>query len=239
MKGTIPILVVLSVGIPLSQARADDWSAISIGAYTQLGHYNSASQSSFVSEIDDTARSIDGSDTAWNGGFSLGASWRIKNAVIGVGIDYDPFGMTLSQKCHYHWSDGMESNVFVSWEDAGRCARDVAWSASFIGKAGWLASQTTLIYGLGGWTLAKVDQGFEKSFNLEDVGATLGGPSFGGGFEYRLTENWHANLEFRYTKLETFKSVSFSSEARASQSTVLGGDFETVRLGLSYVLPIR
>jgi opacity protein-like surface antigen len=239
MKGTIAILVGLFAGTASGQVRADEWSAISFGAYTQLGHYNSATQSSFVSEIDDTARSMDGSDTTWNGGFSLAANWRIQNAVIGVGIDYDPFGTSLAQKCHYHWSDGMESNVYVSSEEEGRCTRDIAWSASFVGKAGWLASPTTLIYGLGGWTFSKVDQSFEKSFNLEDVRTTLSGPTFGGGFEYRLTESWHANLEFRYTKLETFKNVSFSSEARASQSTVLGGDFETVRLGLSYVLPIR
>lgn len=239
MRGKPAILAALAAAAMTGEVRADDWSAVSIGAFTQLGHYNSATQSSFMSEIDDNARSTDGSDTTWNGGFSLAANWRIQNAVIGVGIDYDPFGTSFAQKCHYHWSDGMESNVYVSSEEDGRCTRDIAWSASFVGKAGWLASPTTLIYGLGGWTLSKVDQSFEKSFNLEEVGATLSGPTFGGGFEYRLTENWHANLEFRYTKLETFKSVSFSSEARASQSTVLGGDFETVRLGLSYVLPIR
>lgn len=92
---------------------------------------------------------------------------------------------------------------------------------------------------MGGWTISRIDQNFEKSFNLEQVHAPLSGATFGGGVEYRLTESWHVNVELRYTKLDTIEMKSFSKEIDAPRFTTIGGDFETVRLGLSYVLPFH
>ncbi|ADJ23552.1 hypothetical protein Hden_1749 [Hyphomicrobium denitrificans ATCC 51888] len=240
MKSAAIVLGAILIVSGAENGKADDWSAISIGAYTQLGHFNSSVESATFNDWSvDQVRSTDSSSTNWNGGLTVAANWRLQNAVIGVAVDYDPFGSTQGLGCLYYWSDGGQSNVFVSDVQSGRCTRDVAWSASFVGKIGWLVSPTTWVYGLGGWTVSRVEQNFEKSFNLEQVHATLDGATFGGGIEYRLTENWHVNVELRYTKLNTVEKKTFSEEIDAPQFTKFGGDLETVRLGLSYVLPIR
>lgn len=240
MKRLMPLFVgVLLVFDGAYDVHADDWSAISVGGYTQLGHFNSASLSATLDGINDQARSTDGSTTNWSGGFSLAANWRLQNAVIGVGVDYDPFGTTLGLQCHYHWDDGRQSNVYVSWDDDGRCTREVSWSTSIVGRVGWLVSESTLLYGVGGWAIAKVEQNFEKSFYLEQASATLSGATFGGGIEHRLAENWHVSLEFRHTAFGTIRKTSFLKESDGIQNTNVGGDTEIVRLGLSYVLPLR
>lgn len=230
----------LLIATLVNSSKADDWSTVSLGAYTQLGNANSAIESATFNDWTvDQARLIDDGDTNWNGGLSVAVNWRLQNTVIGLAVDYDPFESTLALGCLYHWSDGGQSNVFVSDIQSGHCTRDVAWSASFVGKFGWLVSPEAWVYGLGGWTVSRIEQNFEKSFNLEPIHATLGGVTFGGGIEYRLTENWHVNVELRYTKFDAIEIKSFSKEMGSPQYTTAGGDTESARLGLSYVLPLR
>lgn len=239
MKSAAIVLGAILIVSGTENGKADDWSAISIGAYTQLGRSNNSANGAVADGVHDWAKSTDGGGANWNGGFSLAANWRLQNAVIGVGVDYDPLGTTVGSQCHYHWDDGEQSNVYVSWDEDGRCTRDVTWSTSIVGRVGWLASESTLFYGLGGWTIAKIGQNFEKSYYLDRTSTTLGGATFGGGVEHRLTENWHVNLEFRYTSFDTVRMTSSSKGLDAVQNTSIGGASETVRLGLSYVLPLR
>jgi opacity protein-like surface antigen len=73
------------------------------------------------------------------------------------------------------------------------------WMTSVIGRAGWLATPTTLVYGLGGWTYGRFEL---DSYNLgllkvDDYGAQ--GFTVGGGVEKKLSRSWSLRAEYRYT----------------------------------------
>ncbi|MBS0237396.1 MAG: porin family protein [Proteobacteria bacterium] len=227
--------------LPLtSQAQADDWSGLSFGAYTGIGlSHNSARSSTFNESSFGAAQSLPSDATEWSGGFALSANWRMQNAVVGIGVELDPFGATQQMRCRLIWMDGLNSNVFVTDEVIGKCYRDVSWSASVVGRLGWLASESTLLYGLGGWTTSRIRQNFEWPSSLDPTSANLNGTTVGGGVEHRLTENWHVAVEFRATMFEARSVRTVSKELDAPQTTVVGGDVETVRLGLSYIVPLR
>ncbi|HET6388254.1 outer membrane protein [Hyphomicrobium sp.] len=236
----IAMIGVLFFQASISQAQADDWSGFSFGAYTGIGlSHNSARSVTFNESSFGSAQSISGDDAEWNGGFAISASWQMQSTVLGVAIDFDPFGTTQQIECRLSWAAGWDSNVFVSDEGLGSCARDVSWSASIVGKLGWLASDSTLLYGLGGWTTSRIRQSFEWPSSLDSSSQTLSGVTVGGGVEHRLTANWHLSVEFRATMFEA-KSVSgVSKELNAPQFTEIGGDVETVRFGLTYFVPWR
>ncbi|RUP11024.1 outer membrane beta-barrel protein [Hyphomicrobium sp.] len=226
--------------LPFTRAQADDWSALSFGAYTGIGlPHNSARSAAFNASTFGAAQSISTDDTEWRGGFAISASWRMQSAVVAIGVDLDPFGSTQQTDCRLIWTDGFDSNVLVTDVGIGKCNRDVSWSASVAGRLGWLASESTLLYGLGGWTTSRIRQNFEWPSLLEPVSANLNGTTVGGGVEHRLTENWHVSVEFRATMFETRSVRTVSKELDAPQFSAVGGDVETVRLGLSYIVPLR
>lgn len=240
MKIGIAIVGVLFLQTATSQAQADDWSGFSVGAFTGIGlSHNSVRSATFNESSVGAAQSNSGNDTEWSGGFAISASWRMQNAVLGIGVDLDPFGTTQQMDCRLSYADGWDSNAFVSDERVGKCSRDVSWSASIVGRLGWLASESTLLYGLGGWTTSKIRQNFEWPTSLDSASETLNGATVGGGVEHRLTENWHVSVEFRATMFDTRSVRTVSKELDAPQMTVVGGDVETVRLGLSYFVPLR
>jgi opacity protein-like surface antigen len=92
---------------------------------------------------------------------------------------------------------------------------ELDWMVSVIGRAGWLATPTTLLYGLGGWSYAH--------FDVEDVPYDFGlgklqdfhanGPTVGGGIEQKLSPKWSLRAEYRYTD---FGKHSFSTNSRTT-----------------------
>ncbi|CAA2140290.1 outer membrane protein [Hyphomicrobium sp. ghe19] len=240
MRVDILIVSVLFLQSVTSQAQADDWSGVSVGAFTGIGlSQNSVRSATFNESTFGAAQSISDDDTEWSGGFTISAGWQIQNAVIGIGVDLDPFGATQQMDCRLIWADGFNSNVLVTDVGNGKCSRDVSWSVSIVGKLGWLASESTLLYGLGGWTTSRITQNYEWPSSLDPTSATLNGATVGGGVEHRLTQNWHVSVEFRATMFEERGVKGISKELDAPQISVVGGDVETVRLGVSYLVPWR
>jgi len=81
-----------------------------------------------------------------------------------------------------------------SWSTLQPFDQKHAWSIG--GRLGYLATPTTLWYGLGGYT--------QSSFDFFMVGSRdLRGFFVGGGVESRLVGNWSLRGEYRYTQFLT------------------------------------
>lgn len=78
------------------------------------------------------------------------------------------------------------------------------------GRVGWLADADTLIYGLVGWTWTE----FAGEFSGDAAGFIgnydfdVDGLSVGAGIEARVTQNWSAKLEYRYTDYGRYSLIS-------------------------------
>jgi opacity protein-like surface antigen len=109
-------------------------------------------------------------------------------------------------------------------EDAGKYTNEynqpvnleLDWMVSVIGRVGWLATPTTLLYGLGGWSYGHFDVEDVPSYNfglgkLQDFHAN--GPTVGGGIEQKLSPKWSLRAEYRYTD---FGKHRFSTNSRTT-----------------------
>ena len=92
------------------------------------------------------------------------------------------------------------------------------WMVSVIGRAGFLATPNTLLYGLGGWTFGHFDVD-QLAFGLGRIDSfDSDGPTVGGGIEQKLSPNWSLRAEYRYTN---FGTERFSTH---TQSKGTGGN---------------
>lgn len=102
---------------------------------------------------------------------------------------------------------------------------NMSWTLA--ARLGWLATPSTLLYALGGYT----NQGFTTTgyagngatiFSSED---RLSGFTVGPGFEMMIAKNWSTRLEYRYSQFET---------RTLSSGVTMQPSSHTVRAGLAY-----
>ncbi len=127
-------------------------------------------------------------------------------------------------------SDGETSEGFNSDKETGKFTNryndpvnlELDWMVSVIGRAGWLATPTTLLYGLGGWSYAHFDvEDVPYDFGLgqlQDFNAN--GPTVGGGIEKKLSPKWSLRAEYRYTN---FGKHSFSTKSSTTDNSSESG----------------
>lgn len=91
---------------------------------------------------------------------------------------------------------------------------ELDWTVSVIGRAGYLATPTTLLYGLAGWTYGhfEVEDTWFAGSQIDDFGSH--GVTVGGGFEQRLSEKWSLRGEYRYTD---FGKENFSKKVSSNR----------------------
>jgi outer membrane immunogenic protein len=128
---------------------------------------------------------------------------------------------------------------------------DLQWFATFRGRAGWLASPQTLLYGTGGLAIGGFRYSAQNTFAVQVFGPGLGGvtPGFaltvpgttasqtdtragwtlGAGVEHKFTPNWSAKLEYLYID---FGSKTFFA-GTANESRVSFRD-NILRAGINY-----
>jgi outer membrane immunogenic protein len=118
------------------------------------------------------------------------------------------------------------------------------WMVSGLARAGWLADPSTLLYGIGGWTLGRFEYHnvadnlfFQPSETFFARGVTAGL-----GVERKIDSNWSLKAEYRFTHfLPTSAGSAFSWTSTApfvsTQSQAFEGRFanemHVVRLGVS------
>jgi outer membrane immunogenic protein len=119
---------------------------------------------------------------------------------------------STSQSSNSASSAGTQTNRYP-----GSNQLQLDWMVSIIGRAGWLATPSTYLYGLAGWSYGhfEVDE-LQFGFGLfDEFGAH--GPTVGGGIEQKLSPKWSLRAEYRYTDFGE-QTVSASGSSRFAQS---------------------
>jgi outer membrane immunogenic protein len=120
--------------------------------------------------------------------------------VVGVGADWT-FGDGIS----------IDRNHEDDWGIRRHWDANVNDMVDVYGRAGFAPTGSLLIFGLVGWTWADVDAGFRARHDeWEDVrlndddNFNANGLTFGGGVEWKFTENLSIRGEYRFTDLDNF-----------------------------------
>jgi outer membrane immunogenic protein len=127
-----------------------------------------------------------------------------------------------------------QSTLSVSAGGAGASVNispNFSWSA--MARLGWLATQSTLLYAVGGYTGESVTSsatafagGTGATFSTNTM---LSGWTVGPGIEARIADGWSSKLEYRYSEYGTQTVVP---------GITVQPSTHTVRLGLAYKFPV-
>ena len=148
-----------------------------------------------------------------------GCDYQLDRIVVGLFGDYD-FGKTEFQTTAT--LGGLNAGITAAVRDS--------WTIG--GRAGFLTTPDTLLYGLVGWTNARTDDialTTNAGFNLALDPGKLDGMTVGGGIETRLSKNISAKLEYRYTQFDRVEIPVIAGLALGQEN-----DMHTVRVGLNY-----
>jgi outer membrane immunogenic protein len=131
-----------------------------------------------------------------------GFDWEVAPSfVVGIGADWT-FGDGIEiERNHHDEEDGWRSR----WD------AQVGDMVDVYGRAGFAPTGSLLIFGLVGWTWADVDAGFrirhdehEDWRDNNDDEFNADGLTFGGGVEWKFTDNLSIRGEYRFTDLDNF-----------------------------------
>lgn len=174
--------------------------------------------------------SADLSNTEWRGFGTVqaGLDGQLDAFVVGVLADYD-----------FYFGDGSQGSTTIS--DVGTVSYETelknVWSVG--GRAGLLAMPNLLLYGMGGYSQARLDGNvaavadlsLDHQPNLEHPDTRLSvklpdelhGFFVGGGGEIRLTDNLGLKLEYRYTRFQSESASGSVTNVGAFQQNIGGG----------------
>lgn len=124
------------------------------------------------------------------------------------------------------------------------------WMASALVRAGIIVDDQTLLYGIGGWTVAEfVSKSIFDDFIQPRDRFITSGWTAGGGVERRLDSNWSVRAEYRYTDFGqhtlnhqfSFRSTSgtvFVTTQNAQGVAKFDQSLHVGRFGLAYTFPV-
>ncbi len=143
---------------------------------------------------------------------------------FGAGFDWQPCSRcVIGLFGDYQLSDA--STTLTLGTASASVDTNYLWT--FGGRAGWLATQSTLIYGLAGFTEGQFEG---KGFAAPIGKITSSGWTVGGGVEQQLGGGFSLKGEYRYNNLEPH---SFAGGAISVDSDVQG-----VFASVAYKLPV-
>jgi opacity protein-like surface antigen len=116
------------------------------------------------------------------------------------------------------------------------------WMATGLLRAGILVDDLTLLYGLGGWTVAQFEARnlTDNAFFQPNESFWANGPTAGIGIERKLDSRWRVRAEYRYTKFDTAHAhdesafVSGTNSQTYSRSTQFDQSMQSGRIGVAY-----
>ncbi|GLH78312.1 hypothetical protein SSBR45G_32210 [Bradyrhizobium sp. SSBR45G] len=118
------------------------------------------------------------------------------------------------------------------------------WMTSALLRAGVLVDPQTLLYGLGGWTFAKLDARnlTDNAFFQPNETVWVNGPMAGLGLERKLGAHWSFRTEYRYTKFNAARTqdqTSFVANFGSQQywrATQYDLSMQSARIGFAYLI---
>lgn len=171
-------------------------------------------------------------DNSIIGGASLGYDWQINNFVVGGVIDFN-------------FTDLNDKQIGRSLTPATyTVSRELDMLATLRARAGYLATDSLLIYATGGLAYGDVDFGYSQPGSAAVTTTTGGqkddfGYTVGAGVEAKLTEKISIGAEYLYTNLggNDFRANLVGGPFGAGttgRGTDGDFDFHTVQVKLNY-----
>lgn len=204
---------------------ASNWTGFYVGA--QAGWAFGGDGGEGIFEDDDEDDLFEGDDF---GGFTVGAK-------VGYDVQVNRFVVGLVADVNYL---DFDSDIDFDDEDtdaAMSLSESIDWYASLRGRAGFLVTDTVLLYGVGGLAYASTDSegtfidedGTEGEFGDDD---DSWGWTLGAGVEAAVTQNLRVGLEYAYFDFGDGEDEDDDSESFDFDSADF--DFHTVRASVSY-----
>jgi outer membrane immunogenic protein len=211
LGGASSMAIAADMAVP-EPAPVMSWTGFYLGAGGGVG-WADVSIDHKLCELDDDGKICDPEEDVWKRSFDEssdgdiigvvqgGFDWEVAPSfVVGVGADWT-FGDGIS-------IDRSHNDEDSEWRH--RWDAQVNDMVDVYGRAGFAPTGSLLIFGLVGWTWADVDAGFRLRDDSEDWrhnsddNFNANGLTFGGGLEWKFTENLSVRGEYRFTDLDNF-----------------------------------
>lgn len=191
------------------------WTGFHVGIH---GAYDWATTNADTN-IPGVAMSGDAMGGSFRPGVNLGYDVQLGRMVAGVFADYTA-GL-----------DGMEATAGLGPIAVGFKA-DIAHTWTVGGRLGYLVTNRTLLYGLGGYTWAKTTNADVSLAGITLATLPIGdlsGFTLGAGIEREIGAGFRLKAEYRHTWLED-ANIAIAPGANVG----MGGNVNSIRVGLSY-----
>lgn len=178
----------------------------------------------------------------------LYAGWnsRISNIVVGAQLEATAADLIFSSTGRKAYAN-FDNNGPNGQTAVGDFRPQVAarWIASVLLRAGLLVDEKTLVYGIGGWSIAQFEARnvTDNPFYQPIETFLANGWTAGAGIERKLDSNWSVRAEYRYTGFGTartsdnfnfqFAAPPFLSQAHQRQ-TAYDQSMQAGRIGFAY-----
>ena len=244
-------------------AWSDSWAGPYLGVYFGAG----AGHAAQVYAKSDNGRSSDGINTSTSsqpssGAFAgdmtgsmnelfLGYNWRQGNLVVGAQLEgtlFSDVSSTVIGPLHRAASsttNGVPNNFSSFSTDTGQNTQQLRSSVGLIGRAGFLATQDLLLYGLGGLELGHfVYYGGKDAVGGEN-GKWVAGYTAGVGGELRIGGQWSLRGEYRYMHFDVDRNeviagssvnrlTGFTASTLTNTVRQTAADFHIGKIGVVY-----
>jgi len=238
MKNVLSIVVafVLTSGSALAADMAVkapppspyNWTGIYIGGQIgsvrdSAGWFEDASGGAFAGFKDDSVKA-----SSWLAGAQAGYNYQAGWAVFGVQADASGANMSTSSSCFLEFPA-----IFQT------CSTSIKALGTVTGRIG-AAFDKSMVYVLGGWAWEreKLTDGCSNCFIVPGVAnyhETAGGWTVGAGFEYALTQNWSAFVQYNHVDFGTRDLTFVSTLAIIPNFTEnIREHLDIVKLGINY-----
>ena len=153
------------------------------------------------------------------------------NNAPGETYDYSKSGGLLGGHLGYNWQMGqwvfgLEGGITKTWLDSSnnvspffpvndRWSSKVSWIGTITPRLGY-AFGNILLYGKGGWAIARVNDYVNDTVDFVDFNTTRSGWTLGAGIEYMFTPNWILGVEYNHYDFG-------SANVTASSTPIAGG----------------
>jgi outer membrane immunogenic protein len=162
----------------------------------------------------------------WVADGQVGYNWQADRFVFGVELDIQATGQDGSSSFCSTAACGVGSLLVVA-------SHDLDWFATARLRAGFLLTDTILVYATGGLAVADVNSVFTAGLvGFGTVSASASDTKFGwvlgGGAEAALSRNWSVKAEYLYLDLGDVNSAGFSATSSVNLLGVPGVGFNTI-----------
>ena len=175
---------------------------------------------------------------AWGNGTlsdSAGASWSTENGGVAgglqLGYNYQMSNLVIGGEWNIDWTSiGGSGPGVVVGSNVLQGSANTNWVTSVAGRLGY-AADNWLLYGKGGWAWVNNSATLTdlKTGNSINMSNTNNGWMAGGGFEYALSRNWTARIDYEYIGLNTITGPGVLVNDQFSASR----DVQMVTLGVN------